>query len=252
MQTKKKPIYPSIGISAALLPIESGPFMGRERVAVGQDYIKAIIQAGGLPFVLPVIEEEDKIFRQMEQLDGLLLSGGFDVNPLLYREEPSRGLEAVCPERDAFEIALVQAARSLQKPLFGICRGQQLLNVALGGTLYQDLPSSLPSVFQHSQKRNPDEASHTVEVVAGTKLHHIFGSEKLFTNTYHHQAIKNLAPGLIVNAKSQDGVIEGIEGAEDHFVLGVQWHPELMVEKHPMMLKLFHAFIEAASKERIV
>ena len=249
MQIKKKTIYPSIGISAALLPIESGPFIGRERVAVGQDYIKAIIQAGGLPFVLPVIEEEERIIKQMEHLDGLLLSGGFDVNPLLYHEEPARGLEAVCPERDAFEIALIMAARKLRKPVFGICRGQQLLNVALGGTLYQDLPSSLPSVFQHNQKRNPDEASHSVEVVAGTKLHHIFGNERLFTNTYHHQAIKNLAPGLIVNAKSQDGVIEGVEGSGDHFLLGVQWHPELMVDKHPNMLKLFHAFIDAASKE---
>lgn len=250
MQSKNQVKAPLIGISATLLMIESGCFMGRERAAVGHDYIRAVQQAGGVPIILPVINHSSLIHQQVEMIDGLLLSGGYDVNPLQYGEEPKKGLEAICPERDAYEMELVQLASHLKKPILGICRGLQLLNVALGGTLYQDIAMSLPNTLQHQSRVKPDEATHSVSIMPGTLLQQIMNETTLLTNSFHHQAIKDLAPYLIVNAQAKDGIIEGIEYAkEEHFILGVQWHPELMFEKYPIMLKLFQALVEAA-KER--
>lgn len=246
MKNHTQPKSPLIGISATLLTIESGSLMGRERVAVGYDYIEAIRLAGGIPIVLPIVEGKEFIQQQMQLVDALLLSGGYDVSPLFYDEEPKRGLEAICTDRDLYEIQLLQVARETHKPIFGICRGIQLLNVALGGTLYQDIGMALPAALQHSQKAKPEEATHTVALVPCTRLHRIMEEDLILTNSLHHQAIKDLAPGLIANAYTKDGLIEGVEGESDLFILGVQWHPELMCGKHPKMLKLFHALIEAA------
>lgn len=250
MTSKKHVKAPLIGISATLLMVESGSFIGRERTAVVHDYIQAVQQAGGVPLVLPIIEGKELVHQQMECVDGLLLSGGYDVCPLLYGEEPMYGLETVCLERDAYELELVKEALRLKKPIFGICRGLQLLNVAFGGTLYQDIRFALPSALQHNQKAKPEDVTHSVTILPETHLHQIMQESSLLTNSFHHQTIKNLAPGLTVNAQTIDGVIEGIEGQEDLFVLGVQWHPELMIGKHPEMLKLFQAFIDASSQKR--
>lgn len=242
---------PVIGISATLLTIESGCFQGCERTTVIHDYIQAVSLAGGAPIVLPIIEGESQIEQQMSLVDGLLLSGGFDVSPLFYDEEPQKGLEAICFDRDVYEMQLIEIAKRSRKPIFGICRGLQLLNVALGGTLYQDIHLYLASALQHNQKAKVNEAVHHVHLIQETKLQEIFEEEVIVTNSFHHQAIKDLAPNLTVNAYSIDGIIEGIEGKEDdHFILAVQWHPELMINKHPTMLKLFHAFVEAAQRSR--
>jgi putative glutamine amidotransferase len=246
MKHHSQPKPPLIGISASLLIIESGSLMGRERIAVGHDYIEAIRLAGGTPIVMPIIEGKEFIQQQMQCVDALLLSGGYDVCPLFYDEEPQRGLEAICPDRDRYEIQLLQAARESQKPILGICRGLQLLNVAFGGTLYQDIEMALSSPVQHNQKAKPEEATHTVTLMPCTKLNQIMEENLLLTNSFHHQAIKDLAPGLVANAYAKDEIIEGVEGEGDLFILGVQWHPELMFNKHPKMLKLFHAFVEAA------
>lgn len=237
---------PLIGISATLLTIETGSFMGRDRSAVGHDYVEAVQKAGGVPFILPIVKEQRLIEQQIENIDGLLLSGGYDVSPLRYGEEPKQGLESICPERDAYEIELVKIAYRLRKPIFGICRGLQLLNVAFGGTLYQDIHSSFSQAFQHNSKVKPDEATHSVSIFSGSQLQGIMEVKTLLTNSFHHQAIKDVAPSLIVNAQAQDGIIEGIEGGKDTFILGVQWHPEMMLSKHPHMLKLFHSFVEAS------
>jgi putative glutamine amidotransferase len=246
MKLKKKRELPIIGISASLLTIESGCFMGRERTFVGHDYIQAIAQAGGVPLVLPIIEDKKRLLCQVEIIDGLLLSGGYDVNPLQYGQEPEGHLEQVNQERDSYEMDLLRASYQLHKPILGICRGQQLLNVAFGGTLYQDIPSAFPSAVQHRQKSKPDAATHTIDLVEGTLLQQLMGSKSVATNSHHHQAVKNVAPGFVVNALAKDGIIEGIEKKDSLFVLGVQWHPEFMTIKDPKMLRLFQAFVEAA------
>jgi putative glutamine amidotransferase len=239
---------PVIGISANLLTIESGSFMGLERSAVGHDYVKAVQQAGGLPLLLPIVQDHHLIEQQIEIVDGLLLSGGYDVCPLHYGEEPQRGLEAICPIRDAYEIELVRITHHLKKPIFGICRGLQLLNVAFGGTLYQDIGLSLSTALQHHSIAKPEEATHSVSILPNTMLHQMMQETSLLTNSFHHQAIKSVAPNFIVNAQAKDGIIEGFEDVNGQFILGVQWHPELMLESHPIMLRLFHAFVAAARK----
>lgn len=247
-QNQKK--SPVIGISANLLSIESGAFQGRERAAVGYDYVQAVKIAGGIPLILPIVEEEHAVQRQVELIDGLLLSGGYDVSPSHYGEEPQRYLGEICPERDAYELALVNVTYASEKPIFGICRGLQLLNVAFGGTLYQDIPHALPASLQHGQKAKPEEATHTVELVEGSLLQQVMKAATLLTNSYHHQAIKELAPGFKVNARAKDGVIEGIEKIGDLFILAVQWHPELMIMKHMQMQCLFQGLVEAAKLVR--
>jgi putative glutamine amidotransferase len=241
-----------IGISSSLFKIETGPFIGRERAAVGYDYVQAIKQAGGIPFILPIVENPTHIQRQIELVDGVLLSGGYDVWPLHYGEEPMPCLENICPQRDVYELELIRLAQQLSKPLLGICRGLQLLNVAFGGTLYQDIMAALPAALQHHQKAKPEEAMHTVELVEGTLLHQMMGTSTLLTNSYHHQAVKELAPGFRVNARAKDGLVEGIEKVGESWMLGVQWHPEFMVNKHVQMRKLFQALVEAASFSRSV
>jgi putative glutamine amidotransferase len=232
---------PIIGISSSLLTLKEGWFTGRERLFVGYDYILAVQKAGGIPVVLPVVEDCELI----DSIDGLLLSGGYDVSPLEYGEEPEKGLDMVCPIRDRFEITLAKQARDANLPILGICRGHQLLNVAFGGTLYQDIGSNLPCTIQHVQKRTPSEASHTVELVADTSLQQLMADSTLNANSFHHQAIKKVAPGFRISALSKDGVIEGIENEGQLKILGVQWHPELMTDQ-PKMMALFDWLVQAA------
>ena len=239
---------PIIGISSALLPIDSGSFMGRERVCVVRDYIEAIRLSEGVPILLPVLNDHQMIERQMQLIDGLLLTGGADVAPFFYKEEPSFKLGPVSVGRDRHEFHLLEAAVRLQKPVFGICRGLQVINVAFGGTLYQDIESSLPTSLQHYQMAKPEDPWHAVALAPDSKLRGILESECVMANSFHHQAIKDLAPGLIACARAPDGLIEGVEGVEHPFILGVQWHPELMFEKEPKMLVLFKALVNAARK----
>lgn len=248
MEDKKQSRMPLIGISATLMVIESGSFIGHKRAAVGDHYIQAINLAGGVPLILPIVGDQNLVRQQMGVVDGLLLSGGYDVSPLQYGEEPRVGLEAICPVRDAYEIELIRLARLSGKPILGICRGMQLLNVAFGGTLHQDIHSSLPNVLQHNSKADPDEATHSVAIFPGTLLQKIMNETTLLTNSFHHQAIKDLAPNFIVNARTQDGVVEGIESTQDSFILGTQWHPEMMIAKHPKMLELFRSFVKATKE----
>ena len=245
IKSQKNPV---IGISASLLTIETGWFKGRERVYVGQDYIQAITRAGGIPIVLPIINKIEEINQQLELIDGLLLSGGYDIHPQLYGEEPDQLLRSIYPPRDEYEIQLIKQAVFLEKPIFGICRGLQLLNVAFGGTLYQDISYHSSTVLKHTQQTNVEFASHDVEILEGTKLHSILGMTSLSTNSFHHQAIKQIASGWQVNAKTQDGLIEGAEKKDAQFVLGVQWHPELMFDKSHDIFRIFKAFVAHAAK----
>lgn len=238
---------PLIGISTNQFILDKGPFTGQKRLFLNQEYIESILNAGGIPFPLPINASPEVIRQQISLMDAILFSGGQDINPLLYKEEPLSCLEEVCFDRDAFEISMINLAHSLKKPILGICRGLQLINVAFGGTLYQDIGQQFPiKSLQHSQKAHKAAATHHVDIAPHSKLHSIFGTDSILTNSFHHQAVKDLAPGFMVSAKAKDGVVEGIEKMDSPFLLGVQWHPEMMIERHPFMKKLFEALVSAA------
>ena len=229
--------------------MEGGFSPGLERAYVNQDYVRALTLAGAVPLLLPVIEDENAIRAQMERVDGILLSGGYDIDPLQYGEEPHGQLGFIFPEVDKHQLAVARIANELQKPMFGICRGMQVINVAFGGTLYQDLSSQLSEeCLLHNQKAKRYVPSHGVDITENTKLHHIFSERSIITNSFHHQAVKDIAPGFIVNARAKDGVIEGIEKTEGAFTVAVQWHPEMMAETSLEMLTLFQAFVRAVEK----
>lgn len=210
-------------------------------------YVQALAAAGATPLILPATEDPDLIEHYLSLVDGVLLAGGDDVNPAAYGEHTLRQCGDICPLRDAYELRLCQLALERRKPVLGICRGAQLLNVALGGTLYQDLSSQLPESIAHSQHQISRYVAHPVSIVDGSLLRRIHGSGQIFVNTFHHQAVKQPGRGLKVTALAPDGVIEAIELEGHPFCLGVQWHPERLVQNpsDTEHRKLFQAFVEA-------
>ena len=240
----KKPI---IGINSSRVIKHETAYSHSVIESLSNDYIESIIKAGGVPVILPILYDEESIRRQIEFLDGVLLSGGIDINPLLYNEEPSPKLGYIFPDRDNFDLLIVKIACELNKPILAICRGQQILNVAFGGTLYQDLSDMEGCYIKHQQQTKDGAATHTIDITPNSILHSILG-DSIVTNSFHHQAIKALAPGFKVTAYSKDNVIEAIEKCDEKFVVGVQFHPEIMtVYDDKNMLKLFEAFIAASS-----
>lgn len=212
-------------------------------------YSEAVRAAGGEPVYIPIHADGDTAI--LERLDGIIFSGGNDVSPELYGQKPvhieDRGSDR---PRDDFELALLKKAIELDKPVLAICRGMQLLNVAYGGSLYQDIGSDLPEAAEHDATlitENFDYLAHDINIVSGTKLYDIFGIETLPTNTYHHQAVHQVGRGLTVSAHAPDGVIEGLEDASRKFVVGVQSHPESLVahDHDSPWYNLFAKFIEA-------
>jgi len=209
-------------------------------------YVKVIERCAGIPFILPPASHDAVIDKYSEMLDGLLLTGGVDVDPLLFGEQPA-GTREITPERDTFEIKLVRKFMSLNKPILGICRGIQVLNIAAEGSIFQDIESQVPSVIKHMQEAPRWHPTHTIEIVPGTKLGKIYRVPKAVVNTFHHQAVKDAAPGFCVSAVAADGIIEAIESLKHKFIVGVQWHPEHMVFRDKASLKLFKAFVDASS-----
>ena len=241
---------PIIGILANVLVTESGLFPGMKREAVSHDYVQAVIMAGGIPLLIPVISGEENIRGQIAQVDGILLSGGYDINPLRYGEEPSKEIDATFPEIDEHHLMSARIAAELGKPMLGICRGLQVINVAFGGTLYQDLFHFSSDCLRHFQKGERHVPTHTVELVQSTVLRRIFQQDSVVTNSFHHQSAKDIAPGFVINARAKDGIIEGIEKMDESFILAVQWHPEMMADKSSEMLPIFRELISAAEKTR--
>jgi len=223
--------------------MEQGRFPGYRRSYVNEDYVKAVIAAGGVPLLLPLVHDENLIEEQMVSIDGLILSGGHDISSLIYGEQPSRKLGETLPERDQFDLKLFDIALKKEIPVLGICRGMQLMNVALGGTLYQDLDLIPGCDLKHDQYTNPSLATHDVILKDKSLLAEIFATKNLVTNSFHHLAIKTLGKGFIETAHSSDGVIEGIELAGSKKIIGVQWHPEMMALTNDKMLNLFKYII---------
>ncbi len=232
-----------------LILIPSGTAAREDGVRVfgtNQEYVQAVQQAGGMPVMVPPGDVEAGL-ELLERSGGLLLTGGADVAPSFYGAAPHAKLGRTEPERDELEIRLLKAALDGGQPVFGICRGLQVINVGLGGTLYQDLPSEHPSPVDHNTRprTGPPVLAHTVTVEAGTRLASLVGAGELGVNSFHHQAVKDAAPGVRVTAVSPDGLVEGFE-TSDGRLLAVQCHPEELTHLE-WARRLFGAFVEAAS-----
>lgn len=226
---------------------EAGHYSRFRWYALRQNYCSAVAAAGGLPVALP--HEAALAAEMVSRLDGIVLTGGaFDVDPAIFGESARHETVTVKPGRTDFEMAVTRAALAADLAILGICGGEQLLNVALGGTLIQHIPDAVPDALAHEQPNPRDEAGHDIEIVPGTKLAGIVGTARMAVNSAHHQAVKDAAPGLTVNARAPDGVIEGIEDASRRFCIGVEWHPEFFID--PGDRKIMEAFIAAARETR--
>ncbi len=210
-------------------------------------YMDGVHQAGGLPIIFPFSTDEDELDQLITLCDGFLFTGGHDVSPAIYHESPLAGLDSCCVKRDEMETLVLGKAIGLAKPVLGICRGIQFINAALGGTLYQDIPSQHPSGIEHHQCAPYDRPIHDVLVRTGSPLYRCLGVERLPVNSYHHQAVKELAPVLEIMAVSPDGLVEALHMPGHRFLWAVQWHPEFSYKTDPKSMKIFSAFVGAAS-----
>jgi putative glutamine amidotransferase len=237
---------PLIGITPGLVGTHSnGARTKREgALCLEERYCSAIENTGGLPVVLSVALSRAQICRLLGRLDGLLVSGGnFDIPPHHYGEAPLPALGKIQPRRTAFELKLIHFALDEDLPILGICGGAQAINVALGGSLFQDIRTQLPNAGQHQLSGKKTTGGHSIRIRRGTLLHRIIRREKLEVNTTHHQAIRGLGRGLVINATAEDGLIEGVESPRHAFVLGVQWHPEAMRRAFAVQQRIFFSFI---------
>ncbi len=221
---------------------------GQERWEFIRDnYTRSVAAAGGLPLILPIAAEPDLLADLVGTLDGLLLTGGEDVHPSFYGEAVQEKCGTIDESRDRFELGLTRAALEKGLPILAICRGMQVLNVACGGTLHQDL-AYRPATAPHHTGVKEDRARriHPVRILPGTRLREILGLEEAPVTSTHHQVIREMAPGFRAAAVAPDGVLEGMERAEDPFALAVQWHPERLALADAAQLSLFRALVEAA------
>lgn len=216
---------------------------------IGRYYTDSIQKAGGIPIIIPIIDDEEVIASTIDAIDGLLIPGGMDLNPLSYHEDPMDKLGTTDISFDQWEYHFISKAKEKKIPILGICRGHQILNAYHGGTLYQDLSYRNEKTFLHAQKEASRSAVwHCVHFEEGSKLFELFGKE-LYVNSFHHQAVKDLAPNFRVTAKANDGVVEAIEDTTDYpYMIGVQWHPEGFVKDSDIMMPLFNDFIENCKK----
>ena len=194
-----------------------------------EGYYRSVLEAGGTPLVIPAFDDTDAMVSLLDRVDALILSGGGDINPLYLGEEPLRELSSVNPARDWHELMLVRLAANRQIPILGICRGIQVMTAALGGKLYQDIYKEAAATLKHSQDTERHVATHSVRIASASRLSKIFGATNLPVNSFHHQAVKEAAPGFTVAALSPDGLIEAVESTEHKSMIGVQWHPECMI-----------------------
>jgi putative glutamine amidotransferase len=243
--TPMKRSGPVIGIPCSFEHKPSDPNHTQRYFYLNQPYVTAIHEAGGIPIILPVGLEARYPNKAISFCDGILFPGGGDLDPNIYADYPLDKLGRVDPRKDRTEMDLFTLAFNMNMPILGICRGLQLINVAMDGTLHQDLQSQVRMSMNHAPNYPRSEVSHRVDIEAGTKLYKIFGETSMWVNSSHHQAVKLHGKGLIVNAKSPDGVVEGLEHPGKKWVIGVQWHPELYWRNDRLMAKLFKEFVDA-------
>jgi putative glutamine amidotransferase len=233
---------PTIGLTMASVPAEANR---SARLAQNLTYIQAVIRAGGLPLLIPHLEELALLRAAYERLDGLLLPGGEDIHPSHFREAIHERCRSISPERDATELPLARWAVDEGKPVLGICRGVQVLNVALGGSLYQDIGAQCPGAGRHDWypgfPRNL--MAHGAALAEGSALARILGGSVVAVNSLHHQSVKDVAPVFFVTAVAPDGVVEGVQARDHPFAIGVQWHPEELAATDAGSQRLFEALV---------
>ncbi len=233
---------PLIGLTVGCDPRDEG------YLRVRRTYARAIELAGGVPVLVAPMTQAGSLLRLLESLDGLLFPGGLDVGPELYGA-PRHETTKVDPVLDELEMNAARWAATRELPVLGICRGQQLLNVALGGTLIQDIPTERPDSLVHAHAGRPrHELTHAIELREGSRLAEIFGTRRFEVNSFHHQAVDRLAAGLEPMGWAPDGVVEAIESTRHPWLLSVQFHPEDLVDDHAPSQRLFRAFVEAAAR----
>ena len=243
---------PIIGVIASRYPRAGG---NSTLSGIGEQYLLAVEAGGGIPLLIHLTRDAAVIQAHYQRCDGLLFAGGGDVDPAIFGQVPHPKLGTVEPLRDMVELTLARRAIDDRKPVLGICRGIQLLNVALGGTLYQDIPSELPQASDHyasSQVPGREHLAHLIALEPGSWLAARLGTDALPGNTFHHQALRDIAPGLRVTGRAPDGVVEAVEGVGPGLVIGVQCHPEDLWERaDPRWAQLFAGFVEAARQHAL-
>ena len=243
---------PVIGVAMQTLPAKPGGDLPTCWI-MGRRYVQALCSVGAIPWLIPLLPQDPETMNDIfDRLDGVFLTGGVDVDPSCYGETRHPKCGATDPDRDAIEILLLQHAIKTGKPLLAVCRGIQILNVACGGTLYQDVAAQVPAAMKHDyfptlEQPSRNYLAHEIAVKSGTRLGSILGESIALVNSMHHQAIKDLAPNLLPNAYAPDGIIEGVESKTSQFLLAVQWHPEELAETQPGMKRLFTSFIDACA-----
>lgn len=214
------------------------------RVATPSAYFDSVEKAGGIPIMLPITSNSEIIDCQISLCDGFVFTGGLDINPIMYNEEPHTNLGTHSVGLDRYQFSLIEKVLQTKKSFFAICRGFQMLNIVKGGTLYQDL-IELENSLQHVQRGYSCDPGHSISIKEGTLLNEVLG-DSYHVNTYHHQFIKDLGEDLIVTARAKDDIIEAVEMKDREFAVGVQWHPESMALCDDKMLKLFELLVESS------
>ena len=214
-------------------------------ITINPEYLDAVARAGGVPVLLPLTEDEEARAELLRRVDGLMLTGGPDVHPRLYGKEVLPVCGKISEKRDAVEISLFRLALEMGLPVLGICRGIQVMNVALGGTLYQDIAAQLPGAIDHPCYDTPRDKVHEVTVIEGSLLHRVSGLTHFSVNSRHHQGIRTLGKGLVATAYSKDGLVEAVDDPNARFVTAVQWHPESLADRYAEAQAIFNAFVEA-------
>lgn len=253
-------MYPKILITSFKVPTEKMGELysldGVEFSLVTQDYSEALSMAGAIPLIMPFLEsrsdDEQYIREVLDEVDGVILPGGSDIDPALYNSYPEKNLGNISPERDRWELKILKMAMKMKKPILGICRGFQLINIYYGGSLKVDVcGNNDDSKIPHMALMVPKHyKTHQLQIKNNSRLAEIFSGDEVAVNSYHHQAVDKVGEGLKVSATAPDGYVEAIEDPNYPYLLGVQWHPEMMAAKDPVQLKLFKDFVAFVDQSR--
>ena len=221
---------------------------GRPIYCNNRAYVHALEHAGGVPVLIPMVNDTETLTTLLGRLDGILFSGGVDIQPVHYGEDPHALLGEVDQQLDELELTMVHWALQENLPTLGVCRGMQLVNIAFGGTLYQDVTAQVPGSIQHCKRELPrNTLIHSIHIEEGSRVEEVFGTRELWVNSLHHQAVKEPGRGVRISGRAEDGIAELLEVPEKHFVVAAQGHPEEIYTHEPVWAKLFTAFVEACS-----